>query len=105
VNLYRMVTGKLPFDGANEYEVFMAVLEKEAELPAEAPPPIRAIIDKALKKKPAERYATAAAMGADLDAFLRDNPASSGAVADLMEVSFPSKSDPERKRLSQWPSA
>ena len=70
VLFYEMLTGRLPFDGTGMGEVTQAILHnkpippvltgKNAEL-------IRAILEKALQKKPQDRYHTVAEILDDLD--------------------------------------
>jgi serine/threonine-protein kinase len=74
--LYEMVTGKLPFTGADKTEVIGAIL-KEApvcvtNLRSDVPVIIEKIIDRCLEKDRAERYQNAAEIVADLQE-LRSN--------------------------------
>jgi serine/threonine protein kinase len=77
VLLYHLLTGRVPFQLGQPSEIMYAVLTKDpALLPEEIPPRLRQIIYKALEKdrelngSPPRRYQTAAAMRADLEAFL-----------------------------------
>ncbi len=68
--LYHAVAGRPPFDGE-----IPAILQKV--LSADPPPipgALGAIIGKAMSKSPSDRYATAAALGADLRRFLAGEP-------------------------------
>jgi len=75
--LFEMLTGKVPFDGESPGEILMKHL-------TDRPPterlqaPYRHIVDRALAKKPEDRYATAAAMLADLDPNATPSPAPVG---------------------------
>jgi serine/threonine-protein kinase len=87
VIMYEMAAGRLPF----EAESFMAMLTKhmyEAPAPirsvsptADCPPPLEAIVQKCLEKRPEQRYQTCAELAADLQRFLRGEVVA--AVAEL----------------------
>ena len=94
VLLFVLLAGRLPLltAGAKRTERIKAALETEApRLSDVAPPQVRkqlrgdldAIVAKALRKRPEERYATAAAIAADLRRYLDHDPvtARSGASA------------------------
>jgi serine/threonine protein kinase len=70
VVLYEMVTGVKPFDAVDLSQVLFWVVNMPAKPPSERRPGLPAVVDyivaRALKKKPAERYATAAELAADL---------------------------------------
>jgi serine/threonine-protein kinase len=70
--LYEMVTGTVPFEGANPYLVMNARLTGDPVAPRKINPDItrqaEEIILHALAQEPGDRYASAAAMKADLDA-------------------------------------
>ncbi|HEX8959014.1 MAG TPA: protein kinase [Solirubrobacterales bacterium] len=60
VVLYEMLAGYVPFAGKRQIETLRAHLEEQpADLPAAVPPAARAIVQRALRKRPEERYATA----------------------------------------------
>ncbi|WP_345016712.1 serine/threonine-protein kinase [Streptomyces shaanxiensis] len=52
--LYFAATGRHPFDGESDYEVLVAVCERDADLSA-VPEPVRSVIADCLRKEPAER--------------------------------------------------
>ncbi|MFF4256966.1 serine/threonine-protein kinase [Streptomyces sp. NPDC001663] len=52
--LYFAATGRHPFDGENDYEVLVAVCERDADLTA-VPEPVRSVIADCLRKDPVER--------------------------------------------------
>jgi tetratricopeptide (TPR) repeat protein len=94
VLLFALLAGRLPLlpSGATRTERIKAALETEApRLSDVAPRSVRkhlrgdldAIVAKALRKKPEERYATAVALGSDLKRYLDHDPvaARSGAAA------------------------
>jgi serine/threonine-protein kinase len=70
--LYEMVTGSPPFEGTNPYAIMNARLSGDPvavrKLNPAVSPQVEEIILHALERNPANRYATAAAMKAELDA-------------------------------------
>lgn len=69
VVLYELVTGKVPFDGEMVFQVIQEILNKTPDLPSvhrpSLPVEVDKIVDKALRKDPAQRYAS-------MDEFARD---------------------------------
>ncbi|MFI5936059.1 protein kinase [Actinoplanes sp. NPDC051494] len=62
---YQCLSGHRPFDGATPIEIAMKhVREHPRPLPADIPPSVRAIVDRAMSKDPGARWATASAMAA-----------------------------------------
>jgi eukaryotic-like serine/threonine-protein kinase len=62
---YQCLSGHRPFDGATPIEIAMKhVRDTPRPLPADIPPTVRAIVDRALAKDPAARWPTAAALAA-----------------------------------------
>jgi serine/threonine-protein kinase len=60
---YQCLSGHRPFDGSTPIEIAMKhVRDAPRPLPADIPPSVRAIVDRALAKDPAARWPTAAAM-------------------------------------------
>jgi len=76
--LYAMLTSRPPFQSDNPVEVLLQVLEREPPLPSKLTPGVPRELEwiclKCLEKNPTDRYATAAALGEDLDRFLRREP-------------------------------
>ena len=74
--LYEMVTGKPPFEGASGGEICGAILHQPPAPPshinAQVPPPMEALILKALEKDRDLRYQHASDMRADLQRIKRD---------------------------------
>ncbi len=70
VVLYEMVTGSQPFTGKNRIEILHAVINDEPEPINDenpnAPPQLQPMLDRALAKKPRERFGTMAEMRAEL---------------------------------------
>ncbi|WP_213013588.1 protein kinase domain-containing protein, partial [Paractinoplanes toevensis] len=62
---YQCLSGHRPFDGATPIEIAMKhVRETPRPLPADIPPSVRAIVDRALAKDPGARWPSASAMAA-----------------------------------------
>ncbi len=60
VVLYEMLTGSLPFHGANEHELIYAILaDAPHPMPDHIPPSLRTIIERCLQKDPAQRFQSA----------------------------------------------
>jgi hypothetical protein len=61
---YQCLSGRRPFEGENPLEIAMRhVREQPPPLPADIPPPVRAVVDRAMAKDPAARFPSAAALG------------------------------------------
>ncbi|HEY9401997.1 MAG TPA: protein kinase [Pyrinomonadaceae bacterium] len=60
--VYEMATGRVPFQGETRSDLIAAILERKppplAELAPDAPPDLQRIVDKALEKDVANRYAS-----------------------------------------------
>jgi hypothetical protein len=73
--LYALLTGRPPFGGDTHMLVVMNVLEREPVPPRRlnprVPAPLQRICLRCLEKDPGRRYQTVAAVGDDLDAWLR----------------------------------
>ena len=62
---YQCLAGRRPFEGDNPLEIAMRhVRETPPPLPADIPPQVRAIVERAMAKDPAARWPTAAALAA-----------------------------------------
>ncbi|MEE3375676.1 MAG: serine/threonine-protein kinase [Candidatus Cryptobacteroides sp.] len=66
VLFYRLLTGHLPFEG-NRFDIMKGQLEKKPNVSAIHSRKCRAIVEKALEKQQAKRFASASAMRAALD--------------------------------------
>ncbi len=77
VTMYRMLTGKLPFDAANNYSMIYQIMNIQPPPPStfrpEIPPSLDAIVLRAMHKDTAGRYQTWDEMARDLVSFISDN--------------------------------
>jgi eukaryotic-like serine/threonine-protein kinase len=88
VLLYEMLSGRPPFVGETPSHVVVSILEDEPEPlvatsatePSAAPSEVQAAIDRALAKRPDQRYQTASEMLATLRALARTQPAAARAA-------------------------
>jgi serine/threonine-protein kinase len=105
VLLWEAVTGKRLFKGINEAATLNLTLTQEVSAPSshrpELPPEIEAILMRALKRDPAERYATAAAMRDDLEAWLSERELSPGVSVSLLMQRLFSKEMREQRQQVQ----
>jgi serine/threonine protein kinase/Tol biopolymer transport system component len=108
VVLYEMVAGGLPFAGPSEKEMVRAILEAAPRpLPAlrtGVPAALARIVERALAKRPAERYARMEAMRSDLRALAAEvgSPAPTDADRTLLEIpatAAPSRPEAPEPRL------
>ena len=85
VVLYEMVTGVRPFDAPDLSQVLFWAVNMPAKPPSERRPGLPAVVDyilaRAMRKKPEERYATAAEFAADLRRCLEEVRAAESAIA------------------------
>jgi serine/threonine protein kinase/Tfp pilus assembly protein PilF len=79
VVLYEMLAGRRPFLADHEQALIYAIRHDEPEplrrLRPEVPPPLKRVVERCLRKNPAERYADAGALLADLRACEADSAA------------------------------
>jgi Tol biopolymer transport system component len=72
VLLYELLAGRRPFQGVNDLEILQTIIHGTAQpLPDRVPPALRAVVEKAIEKSPAERYQTARDLVVDLRRLLR----------------------------------
>lgn len=76
--LYKLLCGKPPFQGANEWETVEQIIKNDAIsiqiLQPRVPRDLATISHKCLEKEPDRRYTSAEALADDLDRFLADQP-------------------------------
>jgi serine/threonine protein kinase len=88
--LYELLTGRPPFQAASAVDVLLMVRTEEAVRPRmlnrNIDPDLEMICLRCLEKRPEHRYASAAALADDLDAYLQGNPVSarSSSIAYLV---------------------
>jgi serine/threonine-protein kinase len=92
--LYELLTGRPPFIGDSPVSVAYQHVREQAQPPSahdeEITPELDAIVMKSLAKDVGDRYASAAAMKADIDRYLAGKPVQAPAVAAPAPVSpFP----------------
>jgi serine/threonine protein kinase len=79
VLLFEMLTGRLPFQSQNEFELLSKHLyhapPRINDCGVTAPEALETMVQKALAKRPAERYESSAAFKADLQPFIAQDPA------------------------------
>jgi eukaryotic-like serine/threonine-protein kinase len=78
ITLYELVTLKPPYEAADRHALMQRVAS-ESPVPLKSiaqsvPHDLETIIEKAIARDPADRYATAAALGEDLQRFMDDKP-------------------------------
>jgi serine/threonine protein kinase len=77
VTMYRLLTGKLPFDAANSYSMIYQIMNIEPQPPStyrpEVTPELDAIVRRAMSKETAQRYQTWAEFANDLLHFISAN--------------------------------
>jgi serine/threonine protein kinase len=77
VTMYRLLTGKLPYEAANNYSLIYQIINFEPPKPSifrpEIPTVLDAIVSKAICKDVTKRYLTWDEMARDLVSFISDN--------------------------------
>lgn len=85
--LYALITGRPPFQAANQLDTLMQVLEKDPvpprQLDPQLPRDIETIALKALEKDPKRRYQTAAEFAEDLARFLNGEPIKARSITSV----------------------
>ena len=78
--LYKMLTNRPPITASKAHDLLKKVIAGEIKPPREIDPsipqPLEAICRKAMSQRPADRYARAVALAADVEAWLADEPVS-----------------------------
>jgi beta-lactam-binding protein with PASTA domain/tRNA A-37 threonylcarbamoyl transferase component Bud32 len=113
--LYELLTGRPPFVGDSPVSVAYQHVREQAQPPSmhdeDLTPELDSIVMKSLAKNVTDRYASAAAMKADIDRYLEGKPVQAPAVAVLPPSAYlppedptqvtsavPADDEPERKR-------
>lgn len=77
VTMYRLLTGKLPYEAANNYSLIYQIINFEPPKPSifrpEIPAALDAIVSRAISKDVAKRYLTWDEIARDLVSFISDN--------------------------------
>jgi serine/threonine-protein kinase len=104
--LYELLTGRPPFLAASPVETLLLVRSEEPVRPRLLNPQIDAdlefICGKCLEKRPEHRYATAAQLADDLDAFLHDEPVSARSSSLVYFVSRIFRESHHAPILENW---
>jgi dienelactone hydrolase len=95
--LHELLTGRRPFEGSNALAIMKSIAEQEPPSPsaerADAPAALDAIIRRALRKLPNDRYASARDLLADLEATRRAVMADTATMTVIM---------PQPRRTVRW---
>ena len=98
--MYELLAGRRPFVGVSDLEVLQQILHGSPQsLPESIPPPLRAIVEKALEKDPADRYQSMREMVVDLRRVARqrvDAPTTAAATSSSAASKSP-------RAASRWP--
>ena len=90
VVLYEMLTGQMPFRGDRESIILHSIVEAEPkplrQLKSDVPAELQKIIDRALKKKREDRYASAAEIAVDLKRYLDSRRAEEAGFFNLRSL-------------------
>ena len=95
--LWELTTGRKLFDALTEYEILQAIAERDAPPPSRVAPrypaELEAIVMKALRRRPEDRFQTARDLQAALELFTKriGLRASSSALGRFMSNSFPDR--------------
>jgi eukaryotic-like serine/threonine-protein kinase len=83
--LYELLTGRPPFQAASYLDTILLLLDQEPVPPRLLNPRVNRELEliclKCLEKQPARRYASAAELAGDLQAFLAGDPVSAGSIS------------------------
>ena len=101
--LYKMLSGRAPYDGGNETSTLALLMSgaPPAPLPPSVPPRVAAIVSRALSPDPADRYASAQEMARAIEAAISDE----GLVADVASWVNANLSDRVRARRAELATA
>jgi len=109
VTLYEMVTGKVPFEGDTPVATALMQVNDTPTPPRQIrgsiPPGLEAVILRAMRKDPAQRYSSAAEMRDDLKRVLAGGPAVGGAYGGSGEADHTSVLPPVERTVAPRTSA
>ncbi|MDH4157894.1 MAG: protein kinase [candidate division Zixibacteria bacterium] len=101
--LYRIVTGKLPFEGVTQVSTLAKILETRHESPRlineNIPPELERIIDKCLEKNPGDRYQDTRDLAVDLRSLRRKYDSG---ITDTVSTTATVQSRPAARGASGW---
>lgn len=102
--LYELLTGRRLYLRANDYETMLAIVHDPVpsarDVAPSVPPELDAVAQRALAKRPEARYPTAAAMRADLEAWLARASTPAAPVRALMARLYPDRAPAPPRALS-----
>lgn len=99
-NLYRFLTGELPFPQKEPSALFPAIIMRDYEqLPADIPNSLKTVIAKSLAKLPENRYQTAVEMREDLQKIQRGENVSAS-VQTTFDKPIPDSTIPPTEKVS-----
>ena len=109
--LFELVTGKMPWTATSDFDIMRSHLEVPApparSLIAELPPALDNVITRALNKKPDERFQSVGEMRDELEAIVKELPATKAAVFPLLaptrEASVPVAPAPDASAQTAEP--
>jgi serine/threonine-protein kinase len=105
VVLYELLTGKVPFSGENFVAVAMRHINEPPPLVRavrpDVPPRVDAAIERAMAKRPADRFPTMTAFGAELEACLSDLQTGTEWTQVIPPPTAPTRH--RTRRISPWP--
>ncbi|MBN2848782.1 MAG: Stk1 family PASTA domain-containing Ser/Thr kinase [Coriobacteriia bacterium] len=108
VTLYEMVTGRVPFEGDTPVATALMQVNDTPTPPRQIrgsiPPGLEAVILRAMRKDPAQRYSSAAEMRDDLKRVLAGGPAVGGAYGGSSEPDHTSILPPVERTVAPRPS-
>jgi serine/threonine-protein kinase len=108
VVLYQMLTGVLPFQGQTNVTLLRQIVHDRPQsvrtVAAEVPPALSSVVEKCLAKEPADRYASAAAVGDELRRFVSRPTTAAPASIDATQAATIWHATAVRppRRLPRW---
>lgn len=106
--LFEMLTGRLPYIGADQQELAMAHIREEiprvTEFNPTVPPQLEQIIIKVMSKEPASRYRSAEQLGRILKSYHQQGYRATGSIGDTVRPRAPQPTAVHMPAV-QWPAA